>query len=99
MSQKIYKLWRIKRWTEAWLQLPKEEQDKIFEHVVKSLESVGGKWTIRCTSYWANEACLAWGVNAYPDLEAAFTDGENLRKMDWGRYLETETILGISIDE
>jgi hypothetical protein len=32
-------------------------------------------------------------------LEAAFTDGENLRKMDWGRYLETETILGISIDE
>ena len=48
---------------------------------------------------WASEACLAWGVNAYPDLEAAFMDGENLRKMDWGRYLETETILGISIDE
>jgi hypothetical protein len=99
MSQKIYKLWRIKRWTEAWLQLPKEEQDKIFDQVVKSLESVGGKSTIRCTSYWANEACLAWGVNVYPDLEAAFTDGDNLRKMDWGRYLETETILGISIDE
>ncbi len=31
MSQKVYKLWRIKRWTEAWLQLPKEEQDKIFD--------------------------------------------------------------------
>jgi len=99
MSQKVYKLWRIKRWTEAWLQLSKEEQDKIFDQVVKSLESVSGKSPIRCTSYWANEACLAWGVNAYPDLDAALMDGENLRKMDWGRYLETETILGISIDE
>lgn len=97
MSQTVYKFWRINRSTEAWEQLSREEQDALFEQVGNSLAGVGGKWLVRCDSYWANEACIAWGVDQFPNLEAAVTHGENLRKINWNRYLESETILGTPI--
>jgi hypothetical protein len=99
MSQKAYKFWRIKRWTEAWTQLPKEERDRIFGEMKKNLEDVGGKWILRCTCSWANEEYRAWGINEYPSLEAAVKDGDNLRKMDWARYVESESMLGLPYEE
>ncbi|MGD8474370.1 MAG: hypothetical protein PVH59_09610 [Anaerolineae bacterium] len=99
MSQKAYKFWRIKRWTEVWTQMPKEERDRIFGEMKKNLEDVGGKWILRCTCSWANEEYRSWGVNEYPSLEAAAKDGENLRKMDWARYVESESMLGLPYEE
>jgi hypothetical protein len=68
MSQKAYKFWRIKRWTEVWTQMPKEERDRIFGEMKKNLEDVGGKWILRCTCSWANEEYRSWGVNEYPSV-------------------------------
>jgi hypothetical protein len=99
MTQKVYKFWRIKRWTELWNQLPEEERREIFGQVAKNLEAVGGEWFLRCRSYWANDAYLSWGINVYPSLEAALEDGENLRKMGWWRYVESESILGVALED
>jgi hypothetical protein len=99
MSQKAYKFWRIKRWTEAWIQLSDEERNRIFAEMQKNLEDLGGKWILRCRSSWANEEYLVWGVNEYPSLGAAVQDGDNLRKMGWGRYLEAESMLGLPFEE
>ena len=99
MPQKVYKLWRIKRWTEAWLQLTEEERNRIFAGMQKNLEDVGGRWILRCRSSWADEEYLSWGINEYPSLEAAVEDGENLRKMAWWRYLESESMLGLPLEE
>ena len=96
---KVYKFWRIKRWTEAWNQLSEEERDRIFSGMQKNLEGVGGKWILRCRCSWANEEYRAWGVNEYPSLEAAVKDGENLRKMDFERYVMSESMLGLPREE
>jgi hypothetical protein len=99
MSQKAYKFWRIKRWTEAWLQLPEEERNRIFAQMQKNLEDLGGRWILRCRCSWANEEYLAWGINEYPSLEAAVQDGDNLHQMGWERYLEAESMLGLPFEE
>jgi hypothetical protein len=95
MSRKVYKLWRLKRWTEAYMQLSEEERSRIFDQMAKHGASVGDKSLIRCHSYWANEEYLGWGVIEYPDLEAALKNGEHLVEMEWWRYVEAETVLGI----
>jgi hypothetical protein len=79
--------------------MPKEERDRIFGEMKKNLEDVGGKRILRCTCSWANEEYRSWGVNEYPSLEAAAKDGENLRKMDWARYVESESMLGLPYEE
>jgi hypothetical protein len=99
MSQKVYKFWRIKRWTEVWKQLPEKERNRVFAEMQKKLEDVGGKWILRCRSSWANAEWHSWGVNEYPSLEAAVKDGENLRKMDFERYMESESMLGLPREE
>jgi hypothetical protein len=99
MSQKAYKFWRIKRWREAWIQLSEEERNRIFAEMKRNLGAVGGRWILRCTCSWANEEYYVWGVNEYPSLEAAVEDGDNLRKMGWRRYLESESMLGLPFEE
>jgi hypothetical protein len=99
MSSKVYKFWRIKQWTEAWIQLPQEERDRIFGEMQKNLEGSGGRGILRCNCSWANEEYRTWGVNEYPSLEAAAQDGENLRKMGWRRYVESESMLGLPYEE
>jgi hypothetical protein len=96
---KVYKFWRIKHWTEVWIQLSQEERDRIFGDMQKNLEDLGGRWILRCDCSWANEEYRSWGINEYPSLEAAIKDGENLRKMDWTRYLESESMLGLPFEE
>jgi hypothetical protein len=96
---KIYKFWRIKRWTEVWIQLTEEEQHRVFAQIQENLENVGGKWLLRCRCSWANEKYSSWGVNEYPSLEAAIEDGENLHKMGLWRYVESESMLGIPREE
>jgi hypothetical protein len=96
---KIYKFWRIKRWTEAWIQLAEEERHGVFTQIQENLEGVGGKWLLRCRCSWANEEYSSWGVNEYPSLEAAIKDGENLQKLGLWRYVESESMLGIPREE
>ena len=96
---KVYKFWRIVRWTETWTQLPEGERNRIFAEMQKNLEDVGGQWILRCWSSWANEEYRGWGVNEYPNLEAAVKDGENLRKLEWRRYVESESMLGLPFEE
>jgi len=95
MAGKVYKLWRVKRMTEAWYQLSKEEQDKLQKQDQTDLESVGGKLVLVCSSGWANEGNLGWGVEEYPSLEAALEYGEKQRRLDWARYFDGESSLGV----
>ena len=95
MSQKVFKLWMIKSVTKEWFELPEEEADKLWKQMEEVRKKVGGKSSFMCNSYWANEKYQCWGIDEFPDLEAAIADGENLRKLNWGRYFISESILGI----
>ncbi len=47
MAQPIYKLWQG-RFTEAWHQLPEQEQQRMLSLVTEALNTTGGKELVIC---------------------------------------------------
>lgn len=94
MAQKIYKLFLIRKFTEAWHQLPAEEQNRLMTKVNASLEAVGGQRLALCDSRWASEQWPAFGIEVFPDIEAEQKHCAALNEFDWYRYLEAVTVLG-----
>jgi hypothetical protein len=78
--------------TDAWHQLSKEEQDRIYAEQEAVFKSLGGEVTLYCESYWANTAAPAWGVAKYPSIEAL--QEFSAKDLEWFRYTNFETILG-----
>jgi hypothetical protein len=93
MAQPIYKLWQG-RSTEAWHQLPEEEQQRLLGAVVEALSAVGGKELIICDAAWSNERWPYFGVEEYPDLEAVQRHDQMLTDLNWLRYMESRSTLG-----
>ena len=54
MAQPVYKLWQA-RFTEAWHQLPQEEQQRLFALGPQALNTAGGKALVICSAAWSNE--------------------------------------------
>ncbi len=93
MAQPIYKLFQAK-FTEAWHQLPGEEQRRLETQVEEALAQVGAKRVLLCVSAWANEQWTAFGVEEFPDIEAVQKHSQLLIELNWFRYLESITTLG-----
>jgi hypothetical protein len=91
--ESIYKLWQG-RFTEAWYQLPQEEQQRLLGQLQQSLNTVGGKDLILCSATWSNERWPYFGVTEYPNLEAAQRQTQILTESNWMRYFEARTTLG-----
>jgi hypothetical protein len=85
--------------TEAWHQLPKEEQDLLWSKVEEADKRAGGKWLIVCNSRWADESIFDWGVLEYPDIDAYQKKVEELEKLNWWRYFSAKTILGTRMED
>jgi hypothetical protein len=96
MTGPIYKMFHA-RWTEAWYQLSKEQQEAMFAKMTETGERLGAKQVLICNSSWNSEKWLFWGVEEYPNMEALqeYTDG--LVELDWFRYCESETLLGTKL--
>ena len=93
MAEAIYKLYLVKG-NDAWYQLSPEERDRLTARVGESFESVGGKLIITCDTSWSSEPWMFFGVEEYPDIEAAQKHAQNLGEMDWFRYVESMSVLG-----
>lgn len=93
MAQTVYKLF-LGKWTEAWHQLSKEEQDRLLAQLDEVLEKAGGKQVAMCNSSWASEQWPFWGVEQFPSLEALQKHTELLNGLNVFRYVESMTVLG-----
>ena len=93
MAKPIYKFFLAKP-TEAWYQLPKEEQDGLMAKIGEALEKVGGKSVIYCNSSWSSEQWPFCGVEQFPDVEAVQKLTEIHNELNWYRYVEGLTVLG-----
>jgi hypothetical protein len=93
MAQPIYKLWFVK-YKGPWYRLTAEEQGSLMAKNAESLKKLGVELLIACTSVWASEEWLAWGVEKYPNLEAAQKHAEYLFSINWFDYIESKTCLG-----
>ena len=58
------------RLTEAWYQLPQEEQQRLPGRVQQALDTAGGKELVICSASWANEQWPFFGVEELPDVDA-----------------------------
>ena len=94
MAEPIYKLWMM-RYKEAWYQLSEEEQNSQLAKAVEALDKAGGKSVLTCTSLWSSERWMAFGVEEYPDIEAARKHTELLFELEHYRYFESVSYLGI----
>ena len=89
----VYKLWQG-RFTEAWHQLPEEEQQRLLAQVQQALNTAGGKALVVCSAAWSNERWPFFGVEEFPDLEAVQRQTQILIDLNWARYIESRTTLG-----
>jgi hypothetical protein len=99
MSKPVYLLVIGKGFTEAYYQLSKEEQDKLWFKVIEVDKQAGAKWQILCDSRWADEETDNWGVIEYPDMESYQNKVAELEKLGWWRYYSAKTILGTRAEE
>ncbi len=44
---------------------------------------------------WANDKYDSFFIMEYPDIEAAMMDTAGVEKIEWFRYMVSETILGV----
>jgi len=96
MAQPIYKLWQA-RFTEAWYQLPEQEQQQLLGQVMEALNSNGGRELVVCDAAWSNERWPVFGIEEYPDLEAVQRHEQLLTDLNWARYIDSRTTLGTEL--
>lgn len=93
MAQVIYKVWMAK-YREAWYQLSKEEQQEFNAKNAQAMKQVGGESLLFNACAWSTDDWMAWGVDKYPNLEAAQQYHALLLKLDHFRYIESHSYLG-----
>lgn len=93
MAQPIYKLF-LGKMTNAWHQLPAEEQRALRAKVDAALDQAGGKRVIMCDPSWSTEQWHYWGVEEFPDIESVMKHTKLLADLKWDSYVETMTVLG-----
>jgi hypothetical protein len=83
--------------TEAWHQLPQQEQQRLLSLVMEALNTAGGKELVLCSAAWSNERWPFFGVEEFPDLEAVQRHEQILTDLNWARYIESRTTLGTEL--
>jgi len=100
MTKPIYKLCLIRGYTEAYYQLSDAQKKALYDDMGKVLQPIGAEMSgpyYDCQ--WANDQYLTWFIMKYPNLEAAIADTHGVQKIQLSRYLVSETILGIELED
>jgi hypothetical protein len=96
MAQPIYKHWQA-RFTEAWHQLPQQDQQRLLSLVPEALTTAGGKALVTCSAAWSNERWPFFGLEEFPDLAAVHRHQQILADLNWARYVESRSTLGTEL--
>jgi hypothetical protein len=93
----IYKLWIIRSNPATAVtghMAPGLDQLRWEKHNAIYAEN-GSKGLILCNSSWCNEAYPAFGISAYPSLEANMKVMDGLNALGWAGYFDCVSYLGI----
>ena len=83
---------------EAWYQLSEEEKANLQVKLSAALDKVGGKSLISCFSGWSSEQWPFFAVEEFSSIEAVAELTPILFELNAGRYFETESFLGIKME-
>jgi hypothetical protein len=98
MAQPVCKFWMMK-YKEAWYALSPDEQKALMAKNMESQKQVGCETILTQVSLWSDEKWLAWGVEKYPSVEAMQQHALNLFNMNWYRYIEAKSCLGMDMPQ
>jgi hypothetical protein len=93
----IYKLWMV-RYKEPWFQLSEEEQKDYIAKLIELREEVGGREVITCDPFWSAHPWMVFGVDEYPDIEAAQRSAKLLNELQYSRYADAVSMLGTTYE-
>ena len=99
ISKPIYKVWVIKSnpaAAQAMAALSEEATKAMWAKHNAIYKETGSQIVLSCNSYWSNEAYPAFGVSAYPNIEANQKVMQTLTALGWQRYFDSFTVLGTS---
>ena len=98
MGKSVYELVQFK-FKEAWYALSQDERDELWAKVMELNEKAGAKVVISCHSTWSSNRWQWFMVKEYPSIETLQQHYADLDQIDWYRYGEAETSLGIKAGE
>lgn len=91
----IYQLTLLRRvQNQPWENLSPAEHDFFWERMRQSIRKQGGAVMIACDTDWSNGEYSAFGITAWPTLEALQAHAQTMTEMSWHRYLYTRILLG-----
>ncbi len=93
-KQPIVKLWMVKTLRPEFYQATEEEKQKAMSQQAAIYEGYG-KTVLNCSSRWASEQYNGFGFDIFPDLEACQKVHQELEKIDWFHWSETDSVLGV----
>jgi hypothetical protein len=88
----IYKFYRGKTLA-AWYELSKKEQDALLEKIGNALTETGGKSLVMGDAGVFSDQWQFCGVEEFPDIDAVQKHAVALQKLDWFRYIDSESML------
>jgi hypothetical protein len=95
----IYKLWLIKSnpaGATAGAGIPKGLSKLMWEKHNALYQEYKSQIIMSCSTVWCNEAYAAFGVCAYPNIEANMRIMEGLGDLGWPHWFEAFSLLGTS---
>ncbi len=96
----LYQLFLIKNQNnDLWESLAADTRDRIGAGIMESIQKLGGVPVIGCDTNWSSEEYAAFGVIAWPNLEAEQAHFKDIGKLGWHRYTYAKTILGTQHQE
>jgi hypothetical protein len=94
----IYKLWLIKSTPAGAFNMatmPKGMESLMWEKHDALFKEMESQTVLSCDCYWSNEGYAYFGVDAYPNIEAAIAIQKGLVELGWPRNLDSFTIFGV----
>ena len=91
----IYQLWMVKNSNnDPHESLSQADRDRLWEKMGAAVSKNGAVEVLTCECTWSNEEYKAFGVLAWPNLEALQAHTKELTNLGWYRYIYAKSILG-----
>jgi hypothetical protein len=98
VSNPICVMWRLTIRPEGYALSPEVREQK-FKARDQSMTRLGAKKVLQLDARWSNEKWQYAGIMTYHSLAALQKQTKTFEELSWYRYLETETLLGVEIDD
>ena len=94
MEGQVGKVYILRRFREAGYALSTGEREAKLAQVAAARLECGGRLLVSAAARWSRHGIYGFGAEIFPDIESLQKHTEALEKLDWDRYVESESFVG-----